>query len=486
MSQKIIKFLIILIVGVIINVLLVNKTYAGTYISGHVFVTHQGAKVYLNGADLEWKITESPGGCSEYTGSYRTVRSGDIYSYLLKGSGSEKLDCTTQKMGYGNPEPACITNEQGMTIDNYNNVNYVFPRLGCYGCLHQWATLKPSFPEGYDQLPGNLDPSLGKWNLASAESFNNATEFYWDEVLQMLTIKDLNDADEYVGVDFEWIPAQPTATPTPTLTPTSTPTPTPTPTSTPTPTATPTPTPTITPSPTPTPEPPASCSCYSITSDSKDPTVVKKEESLKFTAEAYVDTPATAKIDTMGFVLYQVENAEDEGNEIANSNLIICNGVPRADGAVCGFDRSEGGKDIYQAQWSYTIKETDPLGLYRLELIINCAWKQAYGGSRVLGEARDYYLRLREEAQISPTPIQPSSPSSPSSPNPFLNFFQTLLNFFGLGRQPTPQPPKVQVEGPTPPITIIAPTGKRTIQLGTFEPLPPAKDCTELYLRVVE
>ncbi|MBL7159128.1 hypothetical protein ISS85_01515, partial [Candidatus Microgenomates bacterium] len=68
----------------------------------------------------------------------------------------------------------------------------------------------------------------------------------------------------------------------------------------------------------------------------------------------------------------------------------------------------------------------------------------------------------------------------------FLSFLRNILNFFSVGRSPAPtQPPEVMVGGPVPSGTIIAPTG-RTLQLGTFEPLPLAKDCTEMYFRVVE
>jgi len=350
MLQKITKLLIILLTGTVVNIFGAGKVFAGTYISGHVFVTYQGAKVYLKAADLEWRITEGGSG-------YRTVKSGDIYSY----ANSNRLDCTTQKMGYGNPNPACITNEQGSTIDDYNNVNYVFPRIGGFGCSRQRATLKPSLPDNNQVLPGGLSSVAGEWTLASAESFNGATEFYWDKVLQMLTIKDLNDADEYVNVDFEWIPSGPTPTPTPT----------------------------------PTPEPPASCACYLLTSDHPNLTAVKRGETLNFMAEAYVDTPETAKVKEMGFYLYQVDpESLEKIAEIANSRLIACDGVAQPDGSVCDFKSSDiiGGADVYEAQWTYMIKDTDPLGLYRLELTINCAWKEAYGGSRVLGEARDYYL----------------------------------------------------------------------------------------------
>jgi len=60
------------------------------------------------------------------------------------------------------------------------------------------------------------------------------------------------------------------------------------------------------------------------------------------------------------------------------------------------------------------------------------------------------------------------------------------LSLVGIGRTTAPvQPPEVMVGEPTPPITVIAPGGD-TIKLGTFEPLPPAKDCTEMYFRVVD
>ena len=283
----------------------------------------------------------------------------------------------------------------------------------------------------------------------------------------------------------------PTISPMPINTPTPVPTAMPTPTITPILTATPTPLATLTPTITPTPEPPANCACYLITSDSSNPTAVKKGETLNFTAEAYVDTPDTAKVKEMGFVLNQVDPDTFEViSEIANSGLVTCDGVPQPDGSVCDFNRTEeiDGKntDVYRAKWSYQIKDTDPLGLYRLELTINCAWKQAYGGSRVLGMARDYYLKLKE-SQVSPTstPVLPTP--TPQKATGFQAFLRNILNFFGVGRQPVPLKPQgARTQGePTPPITIIAPTG-RTLKLGTFEPLPEPKDCTELYFRVVD
>ena len=261
--------------------------------------------------------------------------------------------------------------------------------------------------------------------------------------------------------------------------PSPTPTITPTPTNTPTPTPTNTPTPTLTPTITPTPIPPASCACYLLTSDSSNPTAVQKGETLNFTAEAFVDTPDTAKVKEMIFVL------ERDDVEVVRSGAITST-----------FDRTEviDGKnvDVYKSTWSYL---ADTSGLYRLELIINCAWKQAFGGSRVLGTARDYYLNLKE-SQPTPQPeadrsldetLTPVLAKPQSQETGFLSFLRNIINFFA-GYQQEPTPP-IQQQGGTalsiPTVTVIAPRGD-TIKLGTFEPLPVAKDCTEMYFRVVD
>ncbi len=425
MRLKSIKFLIIFLLGVFLATFFAKQAYAGSYISGHVFVTYQGTKVYLKGANLEWKIITPGGGeCSSYLNSYREVKSGDIYSYLFKGSNyPARLDCTTQEMGYGNYGRACKVNREGLTIDNYNNINYVFPRKQCFGCLRQKATLKPSFPVGYQGLPEGLSPTAGKWKLVLAESYTGATTFSWDEVLQMLTINDLNDVSEFIGIDFEWQAEPVTPTPTPTATPL--------------------------PSATPTPLPPACCSCLLLASDHPDLARVKKGELLNFTAEAYVTTPETAKVLDMVFVL------NHKGLEVANSGPI-----PAA------YNRSEEiegtNSDIYRSAWSWSVpNNTQAEGLYYLNLIIHCGWKE--GAAQLLGESAGSQTRSQTGLRL---------------------LFGKIFSFLTGATGPTPTPTiPPRVVSPT----IFRPSGAQSLQLGTFRPAPtlPASGCIDLYFQVL-
>jgi len=260
---------------------------------------------------------------------------------------------------------------------------------------------------------------------------------------------------------------RPTSTPHPTATPrppTNTPVPTATPTATPTstPMATPTSTPTSTP--TATPQPPAKCACYLLTAGSSDLTQVKRGQTLNFYAEAYVETPETAKVLDMAFILFQ------NGQEITRSNPP----VP----ATLKESQIIGGKlvDVYKASWSYTIKQTDPVGLYRLELGISCAWKESYF------ETRELLRRSLVKGAATSVP----SPTPGKNVGGFSSLLRNFLNFLGFGGQPTR--PQIQSQV-TPFVTVVAPTG-RTLQLGTFNPaiptLPVAKGCTELYFQVVK
>ena len=227
-----------------------------------------------------------------------------------------------------------------------------------------------------------------------------------------------------------------TSTPVPTSTPTAIPTATPTPTATPRPTAT--PTPTLIPTATPTRQPPASCACWLLTSDRPDLSQVKKGDLLSFTAEAYVSTPQTAKVLDMVFVLERPGQTPFESGTMP-----------------AYFNRSEviGGVsvDVYRSFWSYTVKTTDNEGLYHLNLIIHCGWKE--------GKVSQFLAARASRARVLGTQ------------SGFWSLIGNILGFF--------QPPFS---------TIIRPGGSRTLQLGTFLPVPtlPAGGCTDLYFRVTQ
>ena len=226
--------------------------------------------------------------------------------------------------------------------------------------------------------------------------------------------------------------------------------PSPTPTLTPTPTITPTPTVTPTLTPTPTPEVPPSCACYLLTSDHKNLTAVKRGDTLNFIAEAYVSTPETAKVLNMVFVLTH----EETGSEIANSGEIP---AQFKESTVIGGEDV----DVYQSRWSYQVKLGEPAGLYHLNLIINCGWKEeAQADVFETSLAREFYLKLRQ-AQLSPTPTPPS--------NPFLGLLKRLFGTI---------------------VSFVSPQAP-TLKLGRFEPkavptLPPKAECAELWFQAVE
>jgi len=187
-----------------------------------------------------------------------------------------------------------------------------------------------------------------------------------------------------------------------------------------------------------------------------------------------VRTPETAKVLDMAFILFQ------NGQEVTRSNPPV----------PATLDRSQiiGGQfvDVYQASWSYTVKQTDPVGLYRLELGIACAWKESYFETQEL--LRQSLVKGASSVLATPTP-----------PAGFFALIRNFLASLGFGGRPASVQPQAQptlTPTPTPTIpfdtpfaTVVAPTGK-TLKLGTFNPLiltlPVAKGCTELYFRVIK
>lgn len=227
------------------------------------------------------------------------------------------------------------------------------------------------------------------------------------------------------------------STPVPTSTPTATPTVTPAPTATPRPTAT--PTPTLIPTATPTRQPPASCACWGLTSDHPNLSQVKKGNLLNFTAEAYVSTPQTAKVLDMVFVL------DHNGQEMTRSGTM-----------PAYLNRSEmiGGimTDVYRSSWAWQVPTSgDVEGLYHLNLIIHCGWKE--------GKVSQFLA-----AGVSRARVLGAQPG-------FWGLIGNILGFF--------QPPFSM---------IIRPGGSRTLQLGTFLPVPtlPAGGCTDLYFQIIK
>lgn len=263
----------------------------------------------------------------------------------------------------------------------------------------------------------------------------------------------------------------PTNTPTPSLTPTPSPTPTSSPTPTPSPTATPLPTPTSTPVPTATPlptstptpvptatptrEPPASCACWSLEAEGK-PNLgnVKRGQLLTFLAEAYVSTPQTAKVLDMVFVLQRPGlNPVESGPMPAYFNRSqIINGV---------------NTDVYRSSWAYRVQATDPEGLYHLELIIHCGWKEgAMLPGQLVGQGQPVQFRVL--GQTIPTPT--STPAQ--TPSAFQRWLNSLLEFLGLRRPEAAR--------------VVEPGGAETLKLGTFYPTPvlPEGECVDLYFYV--
>lgn len=178
-----------------------KPAFAGSYVAGNAYVRYQGARIYLKGVRIAWSIQGSS--------SYRTVLTGDPISYTFPGGTS--LDCRTQDFGYGSQAPACVVNSAGETIDNRGNINYVFPRIGGFGCSQQTGFLNPSFPEGYDGLPGNLSPEHGYWEATgfTVRRYEQpvwGVQIIWDPETQTLTVIDIGDADEYAEIEFEWVP----------------------------------------------------------------------------------------------------------------------------------------------------------------------------------------------------------------------------------------------------------------------------------------
>ena len=243
-------------------------------------------------------------------------------------------------------------------------------------------------------------------------------------------------------------PFQPTTPPSyPTATPRPKPTNTPIPTATPTPTSTPVPTATLIPTATPTPrEPPATCACWLLSAEgNSDLADVKKGDTLNFIAEAYVSTPETAEVIDMAFVL------EHEDEEIGHSGTVPAQ-----------FNRSEviGGvnTDVYRSTWSYRVPSTgDVEGLYYLKLIIHCGWKEGEGQGIPLASRTSQTLKVLGETETK---------------SGFASLIERILSLFGLRKQEV----------------VIRPEGKKTLQLGTFKPVPtlPAGGCTDLYFQVRE
>lgn len=198
------------------------------------------------------------------------------------------------------------------------------------------------------------------------------------------------------------------------------------------------PTPTVTAVlPSSTPAVPPQCSCLSLSLDQPDLNAVKKGKTLEFTAKAYVQPAQTAEVISMIYVLSR------DGQEMLRSGEIPA--------------KLTGG--VYQTFWT---NMPEVAGLYHLQLDINCGWKnQSQVSFSVLGKTQSSALSL----------------------NPVLVFLKNFFSFFGVRRQSRPQ---IQEDSLSPaPLTTTTPAEK-SLKLDTFEFLPPAKDCTELYFRVVD
>jgi hypothetical protein len=128
--------------------------------------------------------------------------------------------------------------------------------------------------------------------------------------------------------------------------------------------------------------------------------------------------------------------------------------------------------DVYRSTWSWQVPAAgDVEGLYHLNLIIHCGWKEggvqskslAFGNSHVLG-------------RISSSPAP-----APSGIEGFINFILGLLGRIQASPTPTPMVPF------QPPFPAIIRSSDKTLQPGTFLPVPtlPTGGCKDLYFQVL-
>lgn len=222
-------------------------------------------------------------------------------------------------------------------------------------------------------------------------------------------------------------PGEPTYTPVPTATPTKAlPSPTSTPPGAPPPTATPIPPPASTPTPIP------SCNCEKIEYQGE----FKPGGEVTFTTYATVDDPTNNPAEVLNMV-YHVHRGGRFGEEIATSPEISAEGPERDD--ANNLDR-------YRTSWKFTApSEGQGKVEYYVWVKINCGWKT--GTQTVISQ-----VKAGSIGQV-------------------VNFFSSLFGrLFGIQNVvPTPTPAEF---GP-PFVTVIAPTGAQSLQLGTFFPATP-------------
>lgn len=200
------------------------------------------------------------------------------------------------------------------------------------------------------------------------------------------------------------------------------------------------------------PSQPTACDCHLLTADHPDLGWVKKGESLSFIAEATVSGSGSPTVQ-MGFAI------DYDDQPLANSGSISANYSRPAD---------EEGVDIYQALWSWAVPADAETGLYHLKLTIDCERAAA---------------SFLESHQISAI----SSPSGRQESRLAL-LVQRFLHLLGLKSQEAARTKAVPTLGPDVPFqppfpVVVRPTGKKTLQLGTFLP---ARGCWDIYFQVVE
>ena len=151
-----------------------------------------------------------------------------------------------------------------------------------------------------------------------------------------------------------------------------------------------------------------------------------------------------------------VYHVEKDGVEIATSDQVRATIVP-------------GSNERYETSWNYTIPEgEDAPGQYRIWVKITCARKSASTGNTqtaVLGEETEGRVTLLDA---------------------FMNF---INRFFFLNKQLTPQavPTPAGMPGPDQgkPV-VLAPSGARTLQLGTFHAVVNLKiGCKEITFTIL-
>lgn len=200
---------------------------------------------------------------------------------------------------------------------------------------------------------------------------------------------------------------------------------------------------------TPTPTPKVSCSCWSLTVDGNpDLGDVKKGQTLKFIARAYVPKAEPAYVKEMVYYLFK------DGKQVAQSP---------AQSAIYIGDEVVGAREvkIYQTWWTYTVDNVSGAeGLYHLELGISCAWEQTL---RVRGSFTKAQGPGYAQSQKTTSLFLKEKTTGGSLLEAIRNYLRTFTGFLSFS--------------------------PRTIKLQSFPPklpLPPTKGCTDLYFRVTQ